>query len=170
MTRNQILRRVGILCCHCLRNISYYRAGWQGGKLIFKDQFCVTANGNFLDICIMEWCKLFGDTRGKHYWKKVITDKEYFYNSLLNQLKISNTDFDSYIEEMRTYRDKFIAHLDSENTAHIPKLEIAKTSVMYLYDYLLTHEDRENCFPDAPKKASEFYRRVSSEGKQIYNK
>ncbi len=83
MTRNQLLRRVGILCCHCLRNIAYYKEGWRSGKLIFRDQFWVTINGNFMDICVIEWCKLFGDTRGKHYWGKVITEKDKFLTGLL---------------------------------------------------------------------------------------
>jgi hypothetical protein len=38
------------------------------------DQFWVIINGNFLDIAVLEWCKLFGDTRGKHYFGKVISD------------------------------------------------------------------------------------------------
>ncbi len=66
MTRRERLRQVKILCCHFLRNLAFYKAGWRKGELIFKDQFWVNANGNFIDVCVLEWCKLFGDKRGQH--------------------------------------------------------------------------------------------------------
>jgi hypothetical protein len=116
----------------------------------------------------MEWCKLFGDARGTHYWKKVVSKPQHFYAGLLKEAKMTETEFSEYIKEMRTYRDKFVAHLDSENTMHIPKLDIAKKSVSYLYDYLLAHEDDGNCFADAQEQASTFYQRFLKEGKAVY--
>ena len=170
MTRRQRLRRVGILCCHCLRNLAFYKAGWQNGCLIFSDQFWVNVNGNFLDICVLEWCKLFGDSCGKHYWQKVISDPATFFNGLLQELRMTETEFNSYLTEMRTYRDKFVAHLDLEEVMHIPKLAVTQKSVCYLYDYLLAHEDEGNFFVDAPTKASAFYERFAKEGKTVYQK
>lgn len=81
----------------------------------------------------------------------------------------SDTNFDTYIKEMRSYRDKFVAHLDDDNTAYIPKLEIARKSASYLYDYLLAHEDKDNCFPDGPQKASSSYQSHLKAGKAVYN-
>ena len=170
MTRRQRLRRVGILCCHCLRNLVFYKAGWQNGRLIFSDQFWVNVSGNFLDICVLEWCKLFGDSCGKHYWQKVISDPATFFNGLLHELRMTETEFNSYLTEMRTYRDKFVAHLDLEEVMHIPKLAVTQKSVCYLYDYLLAHEDEGNFFVDAPTKASAFYERFAKEGKTVYQK
>ncbi len=168
MTRKHRLRRVGILCCHCLRNLAFYKAGWRKGELVFDDQFWVNANGNFLDICVMEWCKLFGDVRGVHYWKKVISKPNKFFNGLLYEAKITETEFNEYIKEMRTYRDKFVAHLDSEETMHIPEFDVARRSASYLYDYLLANEDEDNYFSDAPRKASTFYQKYLKEGKSVY--
>lgn len=170
MTRRQRLRRVGKLCCHFLRNLAFYEAGWRNGELIFKDQFWVTANGNFLDICVLEWCKLFGDKRGQHYWPKVVTDQTTFLAELLRVLGQTEVEFDSYVEEMRTYRDKFIAHLDSEEVMNIPKLRAAQRSVVFLYDYLRANEEDNNCFHDAPAKASLFYRQFRSQGRRVYYK
>lgn len=169
MTRKQRLRRAGILSCHCLRNLAFYKAGWQDGKLIFKDQFWVNANGNFLKICVMEWCKLFGDVSGAHYWAKVISQPKDFFNGLLQGINITETEFNAYIKEMRTYRDKFIAHLDSDMIMHIPKLDVARKSAAYLYDYLLAKEDEGDFFLDAPSKASTFYQRFLKEGKSVYD-
>lgn len=170
MTRRQLLRRVGILCCHFLRNLAFYKAGWRKGELIFKDQFWVNANGNFLDICVLEWCKLFGDKRGKHYWRKVITDQVVFFDGLLQAVCLTEAEFEAYIEEMRNYRDRFIAHLDSEEVMHPPKLRVARKSIALLYDYLLTHEEEDDCFHDAPQKAFRFYKDCALQGKRVYSR
>jgi hypothetical protein len=71
--------RVAIVCCHFLRNLAFYRAGWQYDTYLRErshrtpDQFRVNANSNSLDICVLEWCKLFGEkrTRGKNHWLHV---------------------------------------------------------------------------------------------------
>lgn len=168
MTSRQLLRRVGILCCHFLRNLAFYKAGWKKGALVTNDQFFVNANGNFLDICVLEWCKLFGDKRGQHYWQKVITDQDAFFVGLLQSLKLTETEFEDYINTMRTYRDKFVAHLDAEEVMNLPKLRTARKSVSFLYEYLLAHEEIDGCFHDAPKKASRFYEHSSWLGRKGY--
>jgi hypothetical protein len=170
MTRRQRLRRVGILCCHFLRNLAFYKAGWRKRELRFKDQFWVNVSGNFIDLCVLEWCKLFGDKRGQHYWQKVVTDQTAFLCDLLHAVGQTEGEFDSYIEEMKTYRDKFIAHLDSEEVMNIPKLRVARTSVSFLYDYLLANEEEDNCFHDAPSKASRLYHQFYSQGQRICSK
>ena len=138
--------------------------------MIFNDQFWVNANGNFIDICVLEWCKLFGDKRGQHSWKKVITNQDAFLKGLLLAVGKTQPEFDSYIEEMKTYRDKFVAHLDSEEVMNIPKLKIAKKSVLFLYSYLLANEEETNSFHDAPPKATCLYRQFYSEGRKVYSK
>jgi hypothetical protein len=170
MTRRQRLRRVGTLCLHCLRNLALYRAGWRNGALVFDDPFWVTVNGNFLDVCVLEWYKLFGDSRGQHFWQKVITDPMAFFEGLLKYLGLTEADLNAYVNEMRGYRDKFVAHLDSDEIMHIPKLEVARSSVSYLYEYLRAHEDEEDSFIDAPTNASDFYARFSKEGNSVYDK
>ena len=49
MTRKQRLRRVAILCCHCLRNLAFYKSGWKDGSLKIDGDFWINVNGNFLD-------------------------------------------------------------------------------------------------------------------------
>lgn len=73
--------------------------GWlEKGQTYIKDQFWVNTNGNFLDICVLEWCKLFGDKRGQHYWRKVITDQTAFLAGLLHAVGKTEVEFDAYIE------------------------------------------------------------------------
>src|SRR5437899_1372655 len=127
LTRKECLRRVARLCCHCLKNIAYYKTGWRTSTHLFKeDQFWTIASNNFLDISVLEWCKLFGDTKSEYYWKKIVTEPLTFFDGLLRVLKVTEIDFSTYVDEVRTYRDKFVAHLDHKRVADIPKLEIAK--------------------------------------------
>ena len=170
MIRRQRLRRVGKLCCHFLRNLAFYEAGWRNGELIFKDQFWVNANSNFIDVCVLEWCKLFGEKRGQQNWRKVVTDQKMFLSRLLHEVDQTEVEFESYVEEIRTYRDKFVAHLDSEEVMNIPKLSVARKGVSYLYDYLLANEEEDNCFHDAPQNASLLYEQYFSLGNMVYSK
>jgi hypothetical protein len=117
---------------------------------------------------VLEWCKLFGDSHGKHYWRKVISDPTAFFNGLLQKLGMTEDELNAYVNKMKGYRDKFIAHLDSEEIMNIPRLDVAKNSISYLYNYLLTHEDEGDYFIDAPKDASGFYRSVLKEGLAVY--
>ncbi len=121
MTRRMRIRRVAILCCHCLRNIAFYMAGWQHGEFIPKkpSQFWKNVNANFMDICVLSGISSAEEKRGKHYWGKVITDHASFFDGLINVLGMTKDDFALYIDEIRSYRDKFIAHLDSNERMHI---------------------------------------------------
>ncbi len=171
MTRKERLRRVAILCCHCLRNLAYYRAGWHEDELILKGQFWTNVNGNFLDICVLEWCKLFADSRGKHYWKRIISEPQSFYAEMLHQLNIKESDLQALRCEMRRYRDKFVAHLDSDKIMYIPgNLTLARKSVEYLYDYIKANEDEGDFFNDAPTSASAFFEQHLRYGKALHNK
>lgn len=100
MTHKEHVRRAAILCCHCLRNLAFYKAGWRDGEFIIKEpyQFWTNVNGNFMDICVLEWCKLFTDKkRGKHYWGKVITDGASFFDGLLKSLVGSIYEKDAHL-------------------------------------------------------------------------
>lgn len=168
MTREERLRRVALLCCHCLRNLSYYRAGWRDGHLVRNDDFWKTANNNFLDIGVLEWCKLFGDTGDRHHWTNVVTDEARFLAGLPHETAASAAEFDTYISEMRRYRDKFIAHLDNDLVMHIPALDIAAHSISYLYGYLRAHEDAGNGLQGFPASAAEYSGQCSREAERVY--
>ena len=81
---------------------------------------------------------------------------------------ISEDELNSYVTVMRTYRDKFVAHLDKEKIFTPPKLDIAKRSVIFLYDYLRNREDQEGCLIDGPRDISKFYEDALEEGQVVY--
>lgn len=142
------VRRTAILCGHCLRNIAFYRAGWRPTRrdLRVQRQFWIAANGAFIDSAILEWCKLFADPKGKHYWSKSVADKSGFSNALYRRLRLCEAEFSAYIQTFKQPRDKFIAHLDAEPTMYLPRLRVARASAAFLYDHLLSDESTAHWF------------------------
>jgi hypothetical protein len=146
MTDTERRRRVVLLCCSFARNLAFYRA-WKSGKAraLFSDShpqasFWRQANGNFLDICVLEWCKLFGDKKGTHYWSRVVSDVAQFKTGLLGHVGMDADAFQAKIKEMRLYRDKFVAHLDDLPVMDIPVLEVAKSAVWFYHGHVVTFE------------------------------
>lgn len=168
LTRRQRLRRVGLLCCHCLRNLAYYMCWHEAGQPRRNEQFWVSTNGAFLDIAVLKWCKIFGDSKGKHRWAAVVTDVDAFIPAMAEQLGIARGDFDSCRVAMVKYRDRFVAHLDDLEEMNIPVLTIAKDSTMFLYRHLREVEDDLNAFHDAPADIAEFYERFVVEAHGVY--
>lgn len=133
MDRTKRLRRVGILCCRFARNYAYYKAGWENNKLKVKDQFWISLNNNFIDMSVIEWYKLFGDYKDKHHWKNVMHHDQTFKIRMFDSLNIKQSDLDEVHASIKSYRDKFVAHLDSEEIMNIPKLENTLRMVFFYY-------------------------------------
>jgi hypothetical protein len=157
MNHSERLRRTLKLCCHCLRNLAFYRAGWRGSQFCSNRQFLINANSNCLDIAVLEWCKLFADRDGKHHWKQLISNDTEFIYGLCKGIGISNFQFRKYASVMLRYRNKFVAHLDDDRVAQIPRLRIARKSTAYLYDYLRGTPEAKTCLPDLKEHAKQYY-------------
>lgn len=170
MNRISRLRRVALLCCHFSRNCAYYRAGWID-KITSraKNQFWVTIQSNFLDIAIMEWMKLFGNYSDQHHWKKIVAIPDSFKVNMLQHCKLTSEEFNSYHIEMKSYRDQFVAHLDSELTMLIPDLTNAINTTKYYYAYIYKELDERSKI-DFPKNLSEYYNICFFESKNYFDK
>jgi len=168
MNRRTRLRRTGILCMHFVRNAAYYRAFNAAPVPRRREQFWRTINGNFIDVCMLEWCKLFGDLKAQHHWSKCVTDTARFLAGLYEHIGLSEAEFEAYRLEVREYRDKFVAHLDELNQMQIPQLQPALDSVRYLYQYMLEHEDDADAFHDAPRNADTRYQQHLREGREAH--
>ena len=137
--RNDRLRRVVLLCAHFARNLAYYRAG-RGRLTRTSPQFWITIDSNFIEMAVIEWCKLFGDQKGKYFWANVVTDPSGFKHTMLAHLGVTVDELAAYIDEMRTYRDKFLAHLDDLNVMHIPFLDRAQAAIEFYHNHVVQHE------------------------------
>ena len=152
-------RRTVILCRRCLGHIACYRAGWHTKRFRVQRDFWRSANSAFIDIAILEWCKLFADRRGKHHWSNTVADDQAFIAGLYSRLKFSEAQFREYLESVKHARDKFIAHLDEEHVLYVPFMRPARASAAYLYDYLITGSVSAQWFRhDGLTPASELYK------------
>ena len=133
MDRDKKLRRSILLCSYFTRNLAYYRAGWKDGSLKRDDPFWRTLNGNFLDICVLEWCKLLGDHKDKYHWKNIMDDPSKFKQEMFQELNIKQTDLDGIWRSIKSLRDKFVAHLDDEETMNIPQFDLALSLVIFFH-------------------------------------
>lgn len=143
---------------HCLRNLAYCRAWWESGQPHADKDFWVNANGNFVEISVLEWCKLFGEKkRGKYFYGQVVPDAGDFLAAMLAHLGMTEADWDTYVDSMKTYRDKYIAHWDEDlDGAHRPVMDITKNSTVYLLDWLTENGEDDAHWP-APQNAAVFY-------------
>jgi len=130
MSRRTRLRRTGILCMHVLRNLAFQRAMASSRRSWSQNQFWVTAHNNYLDIAVLEWCKLFSDRSGKHHWCKSITDQDAFAIKLQNDIGRNLAEYEAYALSFKVYRDKCLAHLDDANLVQVPSMPIAMLSTM----------------------------------------
>lgn len=86
------LRWTAILCGHAIANMASYRGGLKGKNVTRSENFWKRANGNFMDIAVLEWCKFFADRRGFHCWRKVVSDSDGFETELLKHLGMTAAD------------------------------------------------------------------------------
>jgi len=175
----RFVRKLSLLCCHCVRNVAYYRVGFANedgsGDLKEPTQFGATTNSNMLDIAVLEWCKLFADRKARHHWKRFILnedDQKRFLGELLVATRVSLDGWKRYLDEMRVYRDKFVAHLDEENLMRIPALGTALECVFLLYAHVRANSPAE-LFQTArlenlPNALPDYYRACLDEGRAAY--
>lgn len=145
MNHPERLRRVVILMTAFTRNLAYFRAfepfrqriplgGWD---------FWMTLSNNSLDMTVLEWCKLFADPKDKHHWRKIASEPDVFEATLMADVNANAETFGDYLKSMRRYRDKFVAHLDSDVVMEIPLMDIAVRSVRCYHAHLVANEASE---------------------------
>ncbi|HEY6395117.1 MAG TPA: hypothetical protein VIX12_06830 [Candidatus Binataceae bacterium] len=177
MPRKDRLRRVVILCGSFARNLAYYRVGWSQEHRHLLDpaksdraNFWNTVNGNFVYMCVLEWCKLFADKRGKHYWGKIVADPAGFKAGLLRHLGLDEGVFQTEINDMLELRDKHIAHLDSDPTGDIPRLDVPKKAVWFYHDYIANQEAKPSDLAGLPVELDTGYKQCEDEAKAVYQR
>jgi hypothetical protein len=131
--------------------------------------FWTTVHSNFLDCCVLEWCKLFVDTKnrkaGEHRWDNVVADKVRFEAELYQH--INHTQFQMLMNEMRTACDKFIAHLDDQNIEYTPHMDIAKDAVQFYHNHIV-NEANLGDLAGLPTDLTDYYSACYNEVQKIY--
>lgn len=172
LSREERLRRVLLLCVYFARNMAFYRAAWGENGLITPagSNFWNTVNANFIDTAVLEWCKLFADKNGHQSWRKVVGDADKFEAKMLSAANLDAKKFEDMIKHVRAYRDKFVAHLDSEREMKIPQLDLLLAVVRVLFKHLLEEEMQpEEAARVGIRDIDELYWQSFNEAKAIYS-
>lgn len=138
-------RRVLILAHHAASNFAYFRAASSlkdEPSLPEYDDIRARIANNFLDTGVTEWCKLFVE-RERHSWQRYLAadQREGFRDGLLATVGMTMVEWDTYVLKVLTYRDKFLAHLDSLRVMNTPLLDPAIRALAYYADYLRKHSE-----------------------------
>jgi hypothetical protein len=169
LTKRDRLRRVVLLCGHFARNLAYYRAG-HGRLTKTSPPFWITVDANFIDMAVIEWCKLLGDRKGKHFWANVVTDASRFESAMLLHLGVTADQHAAYVDEMRAYRDKFLAHLDDLEVMNVPFLDRAQAAVEFYHRYVVQHEAAAGDLAGLPTDLADYYADCFSEARAILDR
>ncbi|KTD32342.1 hypothetical protein Lmor_2280 [Legionella moravica] len=162
-------RRVALLCCHFSRNYAYYKAGWEKiNDSKFNNKFWITVQNNFLDIAVMEWMKLFGSYSEHHHWKNILSDIEKFKIDMLKYCGLNEDEFDRLHNEIKKYRDEFVAHLDSKETMKIPIMTKAFKATKFYYRHIYEQLPKESSI-GLPSNLQEHYNLSYSDAEKYYN-
>jgi hypothetical protein len=144
LSRRDLLRRVVLLCCSFVENVTFYRVAWRpdyASTIRFDDhpeaRFLRRAINNYFDIAVLDWCKLFGNRRQeKHHWRNVVSDPASFEQALFGKLGMTA---DAY-KQMLDYRNNFLAHLGSGLTMNPPELDPAFKAIVFYHRHIVEHE------------------------------
>jgi hypothetical protein len=136
-------------------------------------QFWTQTSANFLDIAVLEWCKLLGDEKDKHFWRNVVTDPALFEASVLAHIGLKASDFVDFAKKMRRYRDKFVAHLDSDAKMDVPRLTTALASNSFYHGHIVRVEAAAGDLfglADTSDKFAKGYEQCFWEAQRAYDK
>jgi hypothetical protein len=164
---------------------AYYRVGQEeAGALYIEDHssFWRQVASNFFDLCVLDWCKLFGERCGPgkdgfgcghHGWRVMASDPTRFEAELADELNAPADEFKGLVQEMRGYRDKFVAHLDSERIMRMPMLsERAWSAVRFYHKHVVAHEvavqNTLRGLVDTPEQMTLGYTRCIEEAREVY--
>ena len=133
-----------------------------------KGDFWISADANFIDMAVIEWCKLFGDNNARHGWKKIVANPDLFQEKLLVEVNLDICKWHDFIVTMRNYRDKFLAHLDSDLVMNVPELDKALRAAQFYYLYILDHEFHSFSRAGIHATLDEFYAERLTEAVRVY--
>ena len=113
-----------------------------------------------------------GDLRGEHHWKQIVSDPVTFEAENLPHLRMTAVQFDDYIKQMREYRDKFVAHLDSSRQMHPPRLDAALASIQFYHRHVAHAEASPGMLTGLPASDAElsaYYDQCAAEAGRVYS-
>lgn len=162
------------------RNVAYHRSLQPFNNELNQNYWILIFN-NFLDISVLEWCKVFGSKNQNTHWSRHVENKDEFRNGMLARLEMSQEEWQTYWSSVKDYRDKSVAHHQSNpNITHYLDLGPALTACFYYYEKLIAElhnlkvydypDDLESYFESSLSQASDFSKIAYEATKEIEEK
>jgi hypothetical protein len=187
LTREERLRRVVLVCCDFIRNLAFFRAGREHGRHLLNPSvetasFWRQVDSNCIDMCVLEWCKLFSDKQppwdkldksGQHHWEKIVSDPLRFSVDLQRCLGMDADAFNTRLGKVRYYRNNFVAHLGSDREMNIPMLDFLEKSVHFYHAHVVDNEVKAGDLvglPDTSEKFTLGYHQCIKEAVQVFQR
>jgi len=117
--------------------------------------------GNFHDVAVIEWCKLFGSDHAEHqpvHWKSLVPEiqQDEFRDGLLDALSITQEKWVNYWQHMKEHRDNHVAHFNEEylrpeNDPNFPEFDLALKAAYIYYGWILRNmldSGQRNTYPE----------------------
>ena len=123
MDKKELIPGIIMLCGCCIRFLAYYRAGdriQKKHKNKIQMQFWIYVSNSLLNMCILEWCKLFCEKDGKHFWKNGVEDEREFKNGLfkLEVMQGGEAEFDKYCDSQAPQISENFCELGNDILGH----------------------------------------------------
>ena len=160
-------RRAALLICHFARNHAYLSV-LRTSIDSSKEGFWLTVQGNCRDISVLEWCKLFGSRAGEYHWSKTLADPSRFRSELLNRHGINEARLKDIWDTVKDYRDKFVAHLEMQETTPVPNLNVPHLLVEFYFENLLLEFPDLQAEDSLPSDFHQYYLRCLNEAQSEF--
>lgn len=85
-------------------------------------------------------------------------------------VRITEEEWKDARTALRSYRDKFIAHLDSEHTMHVPQMDIPERMVRFYYAQLRFSCSSAAVLLDRPADMENYYIECYEEAIKVYRR
>ena len=151
------------------RNIAFYRTLASLGEN-YTQNFWIYVSNNFLDMAVLEWCKVFGSRAEETHWSNIVEEHDAFRDNMLVELSLTREQWDSYWEEMKDYRARGVAHASLTNPpTRYPHLDNALHSSAFYYRYLVEElrKAEENPLYLLPGDLMRYYEPLLAHAKEV---
>ena len=141
------------LSVHFVRNLAFYRAARDADKkrTTPNTKLWRLIDGDFVDVAVLEWCKLLGEkpyalmkkppkSPSRYGWEHVVgttmgENPALFRAALLQHLGMNEDEFEKHRIQVRVFRDKFVAHLDDAEEHVVPNFDVPLKAVLFMFEY-----------------------------------
>lgn len=166
MSPSDRAENAALICCHFARNLAYYNAT-RTVLPLGREGFWLTIPGNFIDISVLEWSKLFGNQNGTCHWKKVLKQSEEFKQDFMACHHLDDATWTNLWKNVKDYRDDFIAHVEDQKTTPVPCMTVPYLLVKFYFERLQSEFSELLSLDNLPRSMDTYYDSNLFEAKMI---